>query len=149
MPGQLLKVTEAPTALDAPLGNLCDESAAPAMAGCALEPEIAIERQKPRALLGNADIAFAENVNAWSSMRACPRPFAIGISRPSRLPLDALDKIRSHVPLKRLTIGRIRRSPNDVIEPHSLSITAGTRDNRVGHAGALMARSTVTLSYHL
>jgi hypothetical protein len=38
-------------------------SAAPAMAGCTLEPEIAIERQKPdrERFWGNADIAFAEN----------------------------------------------------------------------------------------
>ena len=38
MTGQLLNIAQAAAALDASLGSLCDESAAPAMAGCALKP---------------------------------------------------------------------------------------------------------------
>jgi len=43
------------------LGSLVDESATPAVARCALEAQIAIERQKPdrERFWGNADIAFA------------------------------------------------------------------------------------------
>jgi len=37
MAGQLLNVTQAAAALDAPLGSLGDESSPAAMAGCALE----------------------------------------------------------------------------------------------------------------
>jgi hypothetical protein len=42
MTGQLLNIAQAAAALDAWLGSLGDESAAPAMAGCALEAQIAI-----------------------------------------------------------------------------------------------------------
>jgi hypothetical protein len=63
MTGQLLNVTKPPAALDPPFGSLGDESATPAMAGCALEAQIAIQRQKPdrESFWRNADIAFAEN----------------------------------------------------------------------------------------
>jgi hypothetical protein len=42
MPRKLLNVAQAPAALDASLGSLGDERAAPGMAGCALEAQIAI-----------------------------------------------------------------------------------------------------------
>jgi hypothetical protein len=63
MPGQLLNIAQAPAARDAPFGSLGDESSPAAMAGCALEAQIAIQRQKPdrERFWGNADIAFAEN----------------------------------------------------------------------------------------
>ena len=60
MTGQLLNIAQAAAALDASVGSLGDESAAPTMAGCAPKPDGA-SGPDCQGFRRNADIAFAKN----------------------------------------------------------------------------------------